>query len=96
LPEAIEGQGHTFNQYVIRAEQRDELRAHLLEAGIGCSVYYPLSLHLQPCFADLGGREGDHPVSELASREVLALPVFGELEDRELRAVVDAIEAFYS
>lgn len=96
LPEALDGRGHTFNQFVIRAKQRDELRAHLQQAGIGCSVYYPLCLHLQPCFADLGGAEGDCPVAEQASREVLALPVFGELEEREIREVVSAISDFYA
>jgi len=95
-PEVIDGRGHTFNQYVIRAPRRDDLRVHLLDAGIGCAVYYPLCLHLQPCFADLGGAEGDCPVAEKASGEVLALPVFGELEDGELREVVAAISEFYA
>jgi dTDP-4-amino-4,6-dideoxygalactose transaminase len=95
LPVALEGRGHTFNQYVVRAPKRDELRAHLNEKGIGCGVYYPLCLHLQPCFADLGYREGQLPLSEKASREVLALPVFGELRDEELVEVVKGIAAFY-
>ena len=95
LPVALEGRGHTFNQYVVRAPKRDELRAHLNEKGIGCGVYYPLCLHLQPCFADLGYREGQLPFSEKASREVLALPVFGELRDEELVEVVEGIAAFY-
>jgi dTDP-4-amino-4,6-dideoxygalactose transaminase len=95
LPRALESQGHTFNQYVIRAERRDELRSYLLERGIGCAVYYPLSLHLQPCFSGLGYGQGDLPVAERASAEVLALPVFGELEDHELQEVVSAVAAFY-
>lgn len=94
-PAAIEGRGHTYNQYVIRAPRRDELRANLSERGIGCAVYYPLPLHLQPCFAGLGYREGDLPVSEQASKDVLALPVFPELSEAELFEVVDAIAAFY-
>jgi dTDP-4-amino-4,6-dideoxygalactose transaminase len=96
LPEALEGRGHTFNQYVVRALRRDELRAFLGERGIGCSVYYPLSLHQQPCFADRGYQEGDCPVAEQACREVLALPVFPELVDAELREVVDTIAEFYN
>ena len=95
LPVALEGRGHTFNQYVIRAPKRDELRAHLGDRGIGCGVYYPLSLHLQPCFAEFGYREGQLPVSEQASREVLALPVFGDLSDAEVCEVVEGIAAFY-
>lgn len=94
-PQALEGRGHTFNQYVVRVPRRDELRQHLLDRGVGCSVYYPLSLHLQPCFAHLGGAEGDLPTAEKATREVLALPVFGELGDEELQEVVGAIAAFY-
>ena len=95
-PVAVEGRGHTYNQYVVRVPQRDQLRAHLLEAGVGCSVYYPLCLHLQPCFAELGYREGQLPVAEKASREVLALPVFGELTDDELREVVGRIADFFA
>jgi len=95
LPEALDGRGHTYNQYVVRAPERDGLRAFLLERGIGCAVYYPLPLHLQPCFADLGYGEGDMPVAENASHEVLALPVFGELADAELEGVVAGIADFY-
>lgn len=95
LPEAVAGRGHTFNQFVIRAPRRDELKAHLLAKGIGCSVYYPLPLHLQPCFRHLGHREGECPVAERASHEVLALPVFPELTDAELVEVVSVIADFF-
>jgi dTDP-4-amino-4,6-dideoxygalactose transaminase len=95
LPEAVDGRGHTFNQYVIRAPHRDELRAFLAERGVIAAVYYPLPLHLQPCFASLGHAAGDFPVAERASREVLALPVFPELTAGEQEEVVDAIGDFY-
>jgi dTDP-4-amino-4,6-dideoxygalactose transaminase len=95
LPAEVPGRGHTFNQYVVRVPRRDELRASLAERGIGQAVYYPLPLHLQPCFAELGYHEGDLPVAEQASREVLALPVFPELTLAELEEVVAAIAEFY-
>jgi dTDP-4-amino-4,6-dideoxygalactose transaminase len=95
LPLALSGRGHTFNQFVVRAPRRDELKQHLLDREIGCAVYYPLCLHLQPCFSDLGYSEGDCPVAETASAEVLALPVFGELTEDEIAQVVSAIAEFY-
>jgi dTDP-4-amino-4,6-dideoxygalactose transaminase len=84
-----------FNQYTIRTSRRDALRQHLTERGIGTSVYYPLSLHLQPCFAYLAYREGSLPESEKASREVLSLPVYPELTENQLDEVVGAIRAFF-
>ena len=96
LPEAVSGRGHTFNQFVVRVPRRDELRAFLTDRGIGAAVYYPLPLHLQPCFEGLGYEEGDLPVAEQASQEVLALPVFPELAESEQGEVVRAIEEFYA
>jgi dTDP-4-amino-4,6-dideoxygalactose transaminase len=87
---------HIFHQYVIRAARRDELRAFLAAHGIGTRVYYPVPLHLQPCFSYLGYREGELPESERASREVLALPLFPELTADEQRYVVESIAEFYS
>jgi dTDP-4-amino-4,6-dideoxygalactose transaminase len=85
-----------FNQYTLRVERRDALQAYLKEKGIGTAVYYPLPLHLQPCFAYLGYREGAFPVSERAAREVLSLPIYPELTHDQLDEVVGAIRAFYS
>jgi dTDP-4-amino-4,6-dideoxygalactose transaminase len=95
LPLALSGRGHTFNQFVIRAPRRDDLRRYLLDREIGCAVYYPLPLHLQPCFADLGYSKGDLPVAEEAAGEVLALPVFPELTEAEIAEVVGTIAEFY-
>lgn len=87
---------HVFHQYVIRAQRRDELRKFLSERNIGSEVYYPLPLHLQPVFSYLGLKPGDLPVAERAAQEVLALPMFPELTEAEIRWVVQNIAEFYS
>jgi len=84
-----------FNQYTIRAQRRDDLQAHLKKREIGTSVYYPLPLHLQPCFAYLGYKEGAFPESERAAKEVLSLPIYPELTHGQLDEVVSAIRDFY-
>jgi dTDP-4-amino-4,6-dideoxygalactose transaminase len=86
---------HIYNQFVIRAPHRDELKAYLQENGIGSEIYYPLPLHLQVCFRDLGYRAGDFPESERAASEVLALPVYSAMSDEDVRYVCQAISAFY-
>jgi dTDP-4-amino-4,6-dideoxygalactose transaminase len=87
---------HVFHQYVIRVRRRDELRKFLGERKIGTEVYYPIPLHLQPCFAYLGYRSGDLPESERAAHEVLALPLFPELTEAEQKCVVESLAEFYS
>jgi dTDP-4-amino-4,6-dideoxygalactose transaminase len=84
-----------YNQYTIRAERRDALQAHLTARGIGSAIYYPLPLHLQPCFAYLGYRAGQLPESERASREVLSLPVYPELTQAQQDEVIGAVREFY-
>lgn len=86
---------HVYHQYTIRTKERDALAAHLKERGISTMVYYPLPLHLQRVFADLGYGEGSFPESETASREVLSLPMYPELTEAEQQEVVRAIRGFY-
>jgi dTDP-4-amino-4,6-dideoxygalactose transaminase len=86
---------HTWHQFVIRAQRRDELLRHLTRAEIGHAIYYPVPLHLQRCFAFLGYKEGDFPEAERAAREAVALPIFPGLRDEEIEAVVRAIRTFY-
>jgi dTDP-4-amino-4,6-dideoxygalactose transaminase len=90
------GHRHIYNQYILRAErQRDELRAFLTERKIGTEIYYPVSLHQQVCFAEWGGQAGDHPRSEAAAAQTLAIPIYPELTDEQIQAVVAAIAEFY-
>jgi len=88
--------GHIYNQFVIRAPRRDALRAHLTKANIGTEVYYPVPFHLQPCFADLGYSRGAFPHSERAAAEVLALPIYPELNEAQQQYVVDQIAEYYA
>jgi dTDP-4-amino-4,6-dideoxygalactose transaminase len=84
-----------FNQYTLRVARRDDLQSYLKERGIGNAVYYPLPLHLQPCFAYLGYKPGSCPESERAAGEVLSLPIFPELAQPQLDEVIGAVRAFY-
>ena len=95
-PVAIAGGRHVWNQYVIRAHRRDELRQYLTTAGVGTEIYYPIPLHLQQCFAYLAYRPGQLPEAERAAREVLALPVFPELSRAQIDHVAGTIERFYT
>ena len=83
-----------FNQYVIRAPRRDELQAALKNAGVGTAIYYPLSLHQQECFAELGHKAGDFPESEKAAGDSLALPIYPELTDEQICHVAGKVKEF--
>jgi dTDP-4-amino-4,6-dideoxygalactose transaminase len=87
---------HIYNQYVIASPRRDELRMHLSDKGIGTEIYYPVPLHLQKCFEDLGYRPGSCPVSEEAARTTLALPVYPELTPEQQKYVVNSIVEFFT
>jgi len=87
-------EGHIYNQYVIRSARRDELEANLRSQRIATAIYYPAPLHRQECFAHLGYREGSLPVSEQASREVLALPIFAGLGEARQRRIIESVIGF--
>jgi dTDP-4-amino-4,6-dideoxygalactose transaminase len=95
LPCAPAGSFHVYNQFSIRAPQRDELQEYLRHCGIQTEVYYPSPLHVEPAFAYLGHRKGDFPNAEAACREVLALPIYPELTLDKQRRVVATIARFY-
>jgi dTDP-4-amino-4,6-dideoxygalactose transaminase len=87
---------HIFHQYTIRVPRRNELQAHLKARGIGNAIYYPLALHLQPCFAHLGYQRGQLPVSEAAMDTVISLPIYPELTVQQQGTVIDAVLEFYA
>jgi len=87
---------HVYNQFSVLAPRRDELRTYLAENGVGSDVYYPLPLHLQACFARLGYRRGDFPVSERAAAEALALPIYPELGADDVERICSLIRSFYA
>jgi len=84
-----------YNQYTIRTEKRDALQKFLKEREIGNMIYYPLPLHLQPCFSYLGYKKGSCPEAERAANEVLSLPIYPELTQAQLDEVVEGVRAFY-
>ncbi len=95
VPRTEAGNVHVFNQFTLRVQKRDELRNYLKEHGVGTEVYYPLPLHLQNCYRDLGYVKGAFPHSECAAEEVLSIPIYAELTDEHLQYIVHTIDKFY-
>jgi dTDP-4-amino-4,6-dideoxygalactose transaminase len=86
---------HIFHQYTIQVPRRDDLQSHLKAKGIGHAVYYPLALHLQPCFSSLGYKSGSLPAAEAAMRSVLSLPIYPELKREQQDSVIETVTSFY-
>jgi dTDP-4-amino-4,6-dideoxygalactose transaminase len=84
-----------WHLYVVRHPRRDELKAYLDANQVGCALHYPLPLHLQKCYAQLGYHAGDFPVAEKAGRECLSLPIYPELTDAQIHRVADVIKDFF-
>jgi dTDP-4-amino-4,6-dideoxygalactose transaminase len=95
LPAEAEGAAHAFHLYVVRSERRDALLRHLADLGVSCGIHYPVPIHLQEAFADLGRPAGSFPVTERLAGEILSLPIYPELASTDIDRICAAIAAFY-
>jgi dTDP-4-amino-4,6-dideoxygalactose transaminase len=96
LPREAEWAQSVHHLYVVRHPRREEIKAHLEKNGVGCALHYPLPLHLQKAYADLGHRAGDFPVAEAAARECLSLPIYAELSDAQVERVAEVVRSFFA
>lgn len=95
LPAEAEGVTHVYHLYVVRVERRDELMRHLADLGVSCGIHYPVPVHLQEAFSDLGRKEGNFPVTEKLAGEILSLPMYPELTNSDVDRICEAIAGFY-
>jgi len=95
-PKTMEGNYHIYNQYTIAVPKREELKQYLKDRQVGCETYYPVPLHAQECYSELGYAEGSMPVAEQKAREVISLPVYPELTSEEQQFVIETVKAFFS
>jgi dTDP-4-amino-4,6-dideoxygalactose transaminase len=96
LPREADGCVSAWHLYVVRHPRRDELKKHLEANGVGCALHYPLPLHLQKCYANLGHKPGAFPVAEKTARECLSLPIYAELTDEQIQRVATVIKEFFA
>jgi dTDP-4-amino-4,6-dideoxygalactose transaminase len=95
LPVERPGFYHTYHQFVVQLEDRDRLKNHLQSHDIGCDIYYPIPLHLQECFKDLGYAQGDFPIAEQCAKDSLALPIYAELTEDKQNEVIARIRDYF-
>ena len=95
LPHIHKNANSIYNQFTIKAQDRNNLMNYLRNNDVGCAIYYPMPLHLQDCFADLSYKKGDFPISEKVAEEVLSIPVYSELNINQKQFVVDKIKEYY-
>jgi dTDP-4-amino-4,6-dideoxygalactose transaminase len=95
LPSVDRANYHVYNQFTIRTPERDQLSSYLSQQGVGNKIYYPVPLHLQECYQELGYRKGQLPESEKAAKEVLSLPIYSELTSEQIAYVVETIKGFF-
>jgi len=95
VPRERDGEYHTYQTYLIQADRRDELQAHLRDHGVEAIVHYATPLHLQPAAADLGYRPGSMPVAEALSRRILSLPIYPGMTEHQQDTVAQQVRAFY-
>lgn len=96
LPVTAAGNTHVFHVYALLSDRRDDLQKHLADKGVATIIYYPLPLHMQKLYADLGFKVGDHPVAEAVAKRILPLPMYPELTDEQVDHVVAAIRSFFA
>jgi perosamine synthetase len=96
LPRVVKSLSHTFHQFTLRCEKRDELAAHLKQQGVGCKVFYPAALHVEPHLKKLGYKKGDFPVAEKACNDVLSIPVHPLVSEKDVEKIVSAVRLFSS
>lgn len=95
-PKAADWAEHVYHLYVIQVDDREALQAHLSEAGVATGIHYPIPIHLQPAYAELGYKQGDFPVTEEAAKRILSLPMFPGMSHEAIVHTADAIKAFFS
>ena len=95
LPREADYAESAYHLYVVRHPRREELKKHLEANKVGCALHYPVSLHMQKCYADLGYKAGDFPAAEKAARECLSLPIYPELTDAQIQRVAAVVKGFF-